>query len=126
MNAKKPLALIIEDDFSVANLCAIALQDAEFNTEIIHEGDAALIRLTEIKPSLILLDIGLPHISGHIILPQIWANTDLADTKIILTTGDAYAGQSFREQVDEVLIKPIRFTQLRDLAKDWYAAIQAS
>jgi CheY-like chemotaxis protein len=117
-----PLALIIEDDESLATIFALALQMAGFETEIVRGGKAALARLAEITPVLILLDLHLPQVAGHDILRQIRADERLAESKVILATADALRGESLRSEVDLVLLKPISVTQLRDLARRLYPA----
>jgi CheY-like chemotaxis protein len=112
-----PLVLIIEDDENLATIFSMALQMADFETEIARSGRAALARLAEIIPDLILLDLHLPQVAGQEILRQIRADERLSGVKIILTTADALIGENLREEVDLVLLKPIGIAQLRDLAK---------
>ncbi len=109
-------ALIIEDDRSLAAIFAQALQAAEFETEIIQDGRAALERLSDTRPAIVVLDLHLPHISGKEVLNQIRADARLAETRVIIATADPFMAESLREVADLILIKPISFTQLRDLA----------
>ena len=111
------LALIIEDDENQAPIFAQALKMAEFETETISDGQAALDRLAVIVPDLVLLDMHLPHVSGDIILHQIRADERLVKTRVMLATADAVMAENLRDKSDLVLLKPISFTQLRDLAK---------
>lgn len=108
-------ALIIEDDRAVANIYAEALRLAEYEPEIIHNGRDALNRMSEMVPTLILLDLHLPGVSGEEILQSARADVRLHNTVIIITTADPILAEVFREQVDLVLLKPISFAQLRDL-----------
>ena len=111
------LALIIEDDENQAPIFAQALKMAEFETETIHDGQTALERLAVVVPDLVLLDMHLPYVSGDTILSQIRADERLAKTRVMLATADAYMAENLRDQSDLVLLKPISFTQLQDLAK---------
>jgi two-component system, cell cycle response regulator DivK len=113
----KPLALVIEDEESVAELFALALQAAGFETEIALDGSAALSRLAEIVPVLVILDLHLPYVSGREILQQIRADERLTETKVILSSADVGMAENLRANVDFALSKPIGFIQLRDLAK---------
>jgi CheY-like chemotaxis protein len=90
---------------------------AEFEIEIDHDGQAALTRLAAITPAIVILDLHLPRISGQTILQQIRADERLAKMRVILTTADALRAESLRREADLVLLKPISFYQLRDLAK---------
>lgn len=113
---KKLSAVIVEDDEDLAQIFALALQDAKFNTEIVCRGDIALERISQTMPDLVVLDMFLPHLSGEQILRQIRANERLAKTRVIIASAIPQLAEKWRGQVDLVLIKPIGFRQLRDLA----------
>jgi DNA-binding response OmpR family regulator len=112
-----PLALIIEDNEKLADIYSLALQAAEFDTEIIHDGKTALARLAEIQPVVVILDLHLPRIVGKSILHHIRADERLAKTRVILATADAATAEELQGKADLVLLKPISVRQLRDLAK---------
>ncbi|MCB9078903.1 MAG: response regulator [Anaerolineaceae bacterium] len=116
LNSLKPLALIIEDDAEQVSIFSEALRLAEYETEIAQDGALALARLAEIVPALILLDLHLPQVSGREILRQIRASDRLANTQVIITTAAPSTADMIRHEADLVLIKPISFIQLRDLA----------
>lgn len=111
-----PLALIIEDDEKLADIFSHALQSAEFKTETVSDGSAALSRLKDIVPAVVVLDLHLPNISGDKILQHIRADARLTDTRVMITTADALLAENLRDLSDLVLLKPISFNQLRDLA----------
>jgi len=113
---KKPLALIIEDDRKQATIFDQALRMADFETEIIQDGQVALERLGTIVPTLVVLDLHLPYVSGDDILRQIRADERLAETRVILATADPLMAELLQQESDLVLLKPISFGQLRDLA----------
>ncbi len=112
-----PLALIIEDDPKLATIFAKALHLAEFETEIVQDGHTALRRLAATTPAVVVLDLHLPYVSGQDILARIRADARLAKTRIMLATADPLLAESLRGVAEMVLIKPISFNQLRDLAK---------
>lgn len=111
-----PLALIIEDDIPHANLFSEALQKAGFDIEVIRDGQAAITRLDEITPALVMLDLHLPRISGEDILNHIRSNERLANTRVVLASADPQMASLMREKADLVLIKPISYFQLKQLA----------
>jgi DNA-binding response OmpR family regulator len=112
----QPLALIIEDDSRLALIFAEALRNAGYVPEIVGDGRTAETRLQEVVPTLILLDLHLPYLSGDNLLPQIRANEHLAGCVVVLATADAILAETHRSDADLVLLKPISFSQLRDLA----------
>ena len=113
-------ALIIEDNRDLAAVFAQALQAAGFATGIIQDGDQALARLAIDAPDVVVLDLHMPRVSGVDILRHIRADNRLAGTRVIVATADSRVTNVLREQADLVLIKPVSFTQLRDLAARFF------
>jgi two-component system cell cycle response regulator DivK len=111
---KKRLAFVVEDDPDLSYIFASAVQAAGFDTEIINSGARALARLAEVTPSLVLLDLHLPHFSGVNVLRQIQSDTRLLNTRVIVATADSIQADELRDKADLVLIKPVTFSQIRD------------
>ena len=111
------LALIIEDDEDLASIFAEALRGIGYEVELVADGRLAQERLKNgAPPFLILLDMHLPHVSGADLLTNLIKRDErFAKTMVIITTADARMGDTYCDQVDFVLIKPISFVQLRDL-----------
>jgi two-component system response regulator AdeR len=110
------LGLIIEDDDDLSVIFSEALQAAGFKTEIIQSGDQALARWAITTPEVVVLDLHLPRVAGMDILHQIRADARLAKTRVIVATAHPRMAESLRDEADLVLLKPISFSQLRDLA----------
>ncbi len=109
-------ALIIEDDEDLSAIFVKALEAAGFKVEAIRDGELAQRRLEETVPRVIVLDMHLPHVDGTTLLKQIHANPTLSNTKIILATADNVLAEIYHDQANIVLVKPISFSQLRDLS----------
>jgi DNA-binding response OmpR family regulator len=109
------LAMVIEDDVDLSNIFAEAIKASGFEAEVVRDGALAQWKLKESAPKIVVLDMHLPHVDGAALLAQIRADASLKGTTIIITTADALMADMYREQADFVLIKPITFTQLRDL-----------
>lgn len=110
-----PLALIVEDETDLAVIFSEALKAAGFDAEVINRGDTALQRLSEIVPDVVILDLHLPGVDGREILKHIRADNRFAGTKVILASADAAMAESLDMDTDLTLLKPISFSQLRDL-----------
>jgi DNA-binding response OmpR family regulator len=111
----KPLALIIEDDLEIAKILSLSLKN-QFEVEILADGHAAIARLAQVVPALIMLDLHLPEVSGMDIFARIRSESHFDGTKIILCTADALRAEELRSQADLVLLKPVSPGQLRELA----------
>ena len=105
------LALVVEDNEDLSDICSIALQNAGFETEAVFSGDSALAWLSDTKPDLVILDINLPGVSGVDILKNIRTDDRLKHTKVIITTADPSYVNVLGEQADLVLVKPVLFNQ---------------
>lgn len=112
-----PLAFIIEDDEDTSNIFSAALQTAGFETEAILDGRQAQERLREEAPSIVILDLHLPHASGREILEQIRSDERLKGIPVILATADQRMATELESDANIVLIKPISFNQLSILSK---------
>jgi CheY-like chemotaxis protein len=113
-----PLALIVEDEFDLSIIFSESFKAAGFETEIIRDGQVAIQRLAETVPDVVALDLHLPNVSGEAILDQIRADERLAETHVIVTTADARTAEPLEDRgATLTLIKPISFSQLRDLAR---------
>lgn len=114
----KNLAFVIEDDEDLSDIFTRALEGAGFEVETIRDGKAAQQRLEQdVVPNVIALDLHLPHVDGAALLKQIHADERFTKTRVILTTADAIQAEYLRDKVDIVLVKPILYTQLRDISK---------
>ena len=117
MSDSNPLAFIIDDNRDITELFATSLQAADFETETFVEGGAALKRLQESTPSVIVLDLHLPDIPGMEILETIRTDDRLRGSRVIVVTGEQQMSKSVERMADLILLKPISFDQLRDLAR---------
>jgi DNA-binding response OmpR family regulator len=110
---------VIEDEVQLAAIYTKALDLAGYQTIAIPNGQEAINHLRSLKeaPSLIVLDLNLPMFPGKDILRFIRMDSRYARTRVILATSDSAAVRGeIEDKSDIVLLKPISFTQLRDLA----------
>jgi DNA-binding response OmpR family regulator len=116
----KRFALIIEDQQDIADIYSQALKLAGFDTHIIYDGKDALTQLPGIEPELILLDMNLPHVSGHYLFKEIRNIPHLVDIPVIICTANSVLANAMKSEIgatDFILIKPVSIHQLNDLVK---------
>ncbi len=118
-----PLAFIVEDNEDQNWVFTTALEQAGYRTESIRDGSAAQKRLEETAPSLIVLDLHIPGVSGEKLLGQVRGESSLAKTFVILATADALKAEELQAQADLVLLKPISYTQLSVLASRYRGVV---
>ncbi len=113
----RPLALVIEDDPIQAEIFTKALEAADYTVEHIADGDQALAYLQNHAPYLVVLDLHLPGTAGDDILRAIRSNPATAKTRVLLATADPRLAETVQDESDLVLLKPVSYIQLRDLAR---------
>lgn len=111
-----PLAFIIEDNEDQNWVFTLAMEQAGYRTESIRDGQLASKRLSETTPNLLILDLHIPGIPGDKLLSKVRADPKMGQTYVILATADAQKAEELRTMADLVLLKPISFAQLTDLA----------
>ena len=109
-------ALIVEDDLALQNFYNQILQMYDFNVHIAIDGQQAIAKLQEIRPTLIILDMRLPYINGTHILDFI-ANDECLNKAFVLI---ASASQEFAQEANKVgnaifLLKPVLPNQIREI-----------
>lgn len=106
--------LIIEDDEDVCRMMAHALSPFDCKITTANDGATALELLLEIQPSLVILDLSLPYVSGEEVLQFIKAEPSLANTRVIIVTvhGPEYTAM-FEGVADNIFQKPYRLQEFR-------------
>jgi len=109
-------ALVIEDDEDLSDIFVNALQAAGYEVEAILDGGTAQKRLQEVAPQVIVLDLHLPHVDGNTLFKQIEAAESLNKARTIIATADAAQAEMYRGKATIVMVKPISYSQLRDIS----------
>lgn len=112
----KNIAFVIEDDADLSEIFTRALEAAGFEVETIQNGEVAEERLKEVVPNVITLDLHLPRVDGVTLLKQIRSDERFKRTRVIITTADSVQAEFLRDQATIVMVKPISFSQLRDIS----------
>ncbi|MFZ1633862.1 MAG: response regulator [Chitinophagales bacterium] len=107
-----PEILIIDDELQICKLLQITLESSEYKTAVANTGKEGLIKAANHPPDCILLDLGLPDSSGHIVLQQLreWYNKPI----IILSvhSEESEIVKALDEGANDYLIKPFRTGEL--------------
>lgn len=117
-STQKRRILLVDDNHDIAESLAMLLEFDGHQVLIAHEGATALEIARAERPDIILLDIGLPGMSGYSVAQELRRNSELARTLLIAVTG--YGQLQDREKshaagFDAHLVKPIDFETLRKL-----------
>ncbi len=119
--------LLIEDNPSDRELFIKALQRSRITSkiEIAEDGKKALELLFEpnkpLRPKLIILDLGLPQISGLEILKQIRNHPDTKKIPVVIFTGsnkETDKISTLAEGVNSFITKPVDFYEFTECVKE--------
>src|SRR5579859_536358 len=83
--------VIADDESSLRLLVHATIESDEYNVVEAQDGDIAWDLIQQLKPSLVLLDVHMPGLSGLEILRLIRATPNLKATRVILLTSKAQA-----------------------------------
>ncbi len=86
MNEKQTI-LIIEDDADITQVLRYELEEAGYDVMNASDGVSGLVKVREINPDLVVLDLGLPDLDGAEIARRIRKTSDIPI--IILTAMDS-------------------------------------
>jgi two-component system, OmpR family, alkaline phosphatase synthesis response regulator PhoP len=105
--------LIVEDDESIAAGLALNLKIDGYQPVVTSDGESALARIREHPPVLILLDIGLPGISGLDVLSQLRAAGNLTPVIVLSARRDEFDKvAALRLGADDYVTKPFALAEL--------------
>ena len=113
---KGAFALIVEDDLDAGGIFEFTLQAAGFATSVVKSAHEAFTWLASVVPDVIVLDLHLPDVPGVEVLRRIRANPQLADVPVIVATAHTEMAEEIEDEVELVLIKPVRYNVLQDKA----------
>ena len=100
--------LVVEDFEPVRNMYVDVLKRCKMPTLTASNGEDALRLINTEHPSMILLDVDLPRLSGLEVLKRIRNNPSRQNMRVIIVTGNRAVEHSETIQdADMVLIKPV-------------------
>ncbi|NOS79030.1 MAG: response regulator [Nitrospira sp.] len=112
----KPTLLMAEDEEDTASLIRFLLERAGYHVVHAPDGQQAQQLIdTMAPPSLVLLDIMLPHMSGLQLLPYIRKKTEWQRVPIIMLTADSSEHdiqQALAAGANDYMVKPFNPREL--------------
>jgi DNA-binding response OmpR family regulator len=108
--------LIIEDDPVVGDLVVSLLaKEGDFQVTCTRDGSSGLAQFRKAPPNLLLLDLGLPHLSGLEILKQVRDDAEHGNTPILILTARNEEPDlviALELGADDYVAKPVRPREL--------------
>jgi CheY-like chemotaxis protein len=107
--------IVIDDEQNIRDLLTQAICPPEFECHPFSDGGAALVRMHDIRPDLIVCDIVMPGMDGKTFLKQVRRSRDLADVPFIFLSGtqdDEQVAASLEIGADDFIDKPFHVGRL--------------
>lgn len=107
--------LIVEDDMAIREMMAFSLRREGFNIHKAASGHEALEQLNIVNPNLIIVDWGLPDISGIELIDMIRRDEVIKEVPIIMLTARAEEADKVKgleRGADDYLTKPASMLEL--------------
>jgi DNA-binding response OmpR family regulator len=101
--------LICDDDTLILELMEFRLQAKGYQVLKAEDGEEALKRAAEAKPSLVVLDAMMPKLDGFQVLSRLKANEDLKHIPVIMLTarkGEKEIVSALERGAEDYLVKP--------------------
>ncbi len=107
--------LLADDSVTAQNMGRKILADAGYDVSTVNNGSAALKRITEIKPDLIVLDVYMPGYSGLEVCQRLKDSEETAHIPVLLTVGKLEPfkpEEARRVRADAHIVKPFEASEL--------------
>jgi CheY-like chemotaxis protein len=107
--------LLADDSVTAQNMGRKILTDAGYEVIAVNNGSAALKKIVEHKPDLIVLDVYMPGYSGLEVCQRIKENRETARIPVLLTVGKLEPfkpEEARRARADAFVVKPFEASEL--------------
>lgn len=100
--------LVVDDDASLVKMLKVRLNAEGFETELAVDGKTAVALAETCSPSIILLDIAMPGVSGIDVLERLQGSDNGKTIPVIIMTAYPHMIELVRDNpsVVECLVKP--------------------
>ena len=104
--------IIVEDDQDISRLLKLELEESGFHVDTFETGIRGLLAIREEQPDLVILDLGLPDLSGAEIARRVRSTSEIP---IIILTAAHDLGtkvEMLNHGADDYLAKPFHISEL--------------
>lgn len=113
--------LVVDDSHVIRRLIEVVLDQIQLDVATVSTGGEACETLQRRAPDILILDLGLPDMSGWDVLEFVRSHAELDGVAVIMLTGRSDADDIERAcdmGADAYLVKPFRPDELRRIVVD--------
>ncbi len=112
--------LVVDDNHDAADTLSMLLEALGQQTTTVYDGASAVAQAQKFKPDLVLLDIGMPRMSGYEVAQAIQSAMPLDTPSLVAITG--WGQDTDKERADAAgfrhhFVKPISEDKLREVLR---------
>jgi CheY-like chemotaxis protein len=107
--------LLADDSVTAQNMGRKILADAGYEVVTVNNGSAALKKIAELKPDLVILDVYMPGYSGLEVCQRLKESQDSARIPVLLTVGKLEPfkpEEAHRVRAEGFIVKPFEASEL--------------
>ena len=86
MSPVRPRVLIVDDEPEIGRILALILGAAGFDATPVEGGSAALARIAEAPPDVVILDVRMPGLDGFEVLRRLRESPATARLPVVMLT----------------------------------------
>jgi len=123
LDETKRVLLVVEDDDAFASIVRDLSREMGFQTIVAGTAEEAVTLAKDLKPSAIVLDIGLPDQSGLAVLDRLKQDVQTRHIPIHVVSGSDHLETAYSLGAVGYLIKPVNRDQLVDVLQKFEARL---
>jgi two-component system, OmpR family, response regulator len=121
--------LLVDDSVDAAEAMSMLLETLGHEVRVVHDGPSALAIVDDFAPEVVILDIGLPGMSGFDVARELRMRAVTKTALLIALTG--YGADSDKQEArdagfDHHLVKPVSFTVIETVIAASFSGDQKS
>jgi len=115
--AKKPWALVADDDQSIRSLVKKLLQREGYEVDAVEDGVEAVEQIRRRRYTLVILDLTMPRLSGGGVIDTLVRefSSDLPRIVCMTAAGPSVVDRLPKGHIEAVITKPFDVQTIRDL-----------
>ena len=107
-----PIILVVDDEIQIRRFVRISLEANGYRVYEVASGEEAILKVAQVRPDLVILDIGLPDIEGFEVLRRLREWTAIPVIMLSVRDSDRDKIAALDMGADDYLVKPFSMEEL--------------
>ena len=107
-----PVILVVDDEIQIRRFVRISLEANGYRVYEAASGEDAILKVAQVRPDLVILDIGLPDIDGFEVLSRLREWTAIPVIMLSVRDSDRDKIAALDMGADDYLVKPFSMEEL--------------